>query len=286
MAVTKTRSKKRVELFNKIIGYVLLFIFGIFFLFPLVYMFSTSLNHNETDILKEMGTLKAFVPDSFSLQNFKDVFDRMEFGRFFLNSVFIVSTTIIAGLFINSMLAFGLARFTFRGRNMLVTLIVALMIIPFEAIAIPLLLMTNQFGWLNTYHVQIIPFVAYPLYIFLFYQFFLGFPKALEEAALIDGASWFKIYWKIALPLSKPILSSVAILHFLMQWGFFLWPLMVTRGPEVRPLPVAMQVFFGQYPRNWGDIMAFATMMTVPVLILFIILQGQYVRSAAQTGIK
>jgi multiple sugar transport system permease protein len=286
MAVTKTRSKKRVELFNKIIGYVLLFIFGIFFLFPLVYMFSTSLNPDETDILKEMGTLKAFVPDSFSLQNFKDVFDRMEFGRFFFNSVFIVSTTIIAGLFINSMLAFGLARFTFRGRNMLVTLIVALMIIPFEAIAIPLLLMTNQFGWLNTYHVQIIPFVAYPLYIFLFYQFFLGFPKALEEAALIDGASWFKIYWKIALPLSKPILSSVAILHFLMQWGFFLWPLMVTRGPEVRPLPVAMQVFFGQYPRNWGDIMAFATMMTVPVLILFIILQGQYVRSAAQAGIK
>ncbi|WP_201030009.1 carbohydrate ABC transporter permease [Kosmotoga sp. DU53] len=121
---------------------------------------------------------------------------------------------------------------------------------------------------------------------FLFYQFFIGFPKALEEAALIDGANWLKIYWKIALPLSKPILSSVAILQFLTQWGFFLWPLMVTRGPEYRPLPVAMQVFFGQYPRDWGDIMAFATMMTAPVLMLFVALQGQYVKSISQTGIK
>ncbi|MGC9384304.1 MAG: carbohydrate ABC transporter permease [Kosmotogaceae bacterium] len=286
MAIARHRSKKRVEIVNKIIGYSLLIIFGIFFLFPLIYMFTTAFNPDETEILKEMGSLKSFVPDTLSFKNFSDVFERMPFGRFFLNSVFIVSTTIICGVFVNSMFAFGLARFTFRGRGSLVTLVVALMIIPFEAIAIPLLLITNKFGWLNTYHVQIIPFIAYPLYIFLFYQFFLGFPKALEEAALIDGASWFKIYWKIALPLSKPILSSVAILHFLMQWGFFLWPLMVTRGPEVRPLPVAMQVFFGQYPRDWGDIMAFAAMMTAPVLILFVILQGQYVRSASQTGIK
>jgi len=233
-----------------------------------------------------MGSIKAFIPSPVSLKNYLDVFTRMPFGRFIFNSVFIVTATVIAGLFVNSMMAFGLARFTFRGRGFLVSLIVALIIIPFETIAIPLLLMTNRFGWLDSYHVQIIPFIANPFYIFLFYQFFIGFPKALEEAALIDGANWLKIYWKIALPLSKPILSSVAILQFLTQWGFFLWPLMVTRGPEYRPLPVAMQVFFGQYPRDWGDIMAFATMMTAPVLMLFVALQGQYVKSISQTGIK
>ncbi|OAA30729.1 sugar ABC transporter permease [Kosmotoga arenicorallina S304] len=280
------RSRKKLILIDKSISYTLMILLAAFFLFPLIYMISTSLNPDELDILKRMGSIKAFIPSPASLKNYSDVFARMPFLRFIFNSLLIVSSTVIAGLFVNSMMAFGLARFTFKGRKLLVSVIVALMIIPFETIAVPLLLMTNRFGWLDSYHVQIIPFIANPFYIFLFYQFFIGFPKALEEAALIDGASWFKIYWKIAMPLSKPILASVAILHFLMQWGFFLWPLMVTRGPEYRPLPVAMQVFFGQYPRDWGDIMAFATMMTAPILILFVVLQGQYVKSVSQTGIK
>jgi len=280
------RSLKRVKILDSTISYILLFVLFAFFLFPLIYMISTSLNPDEMDILKRMSSAEAFIPSVVSFQNFTDVFNRMPFGRFIFNSAFVVSATVICGLFVNSMLAFGLARFNFRGRKFLVALIVALMIIPFEAVAIPLLWVTNSFGWLDSYQIQIIPFIANPFYIFLFYQFFIQFPKALEEAALIDGAGWFKIYWKIALPLSKPIMASVAILHFLMQWGFYLWPLMVTRGPDYRPLPVAMNVFFGQYPRDWGDIMAFATMMTLPVLILFIILQGQFINSAKTTGVK
>ncbi len=181
---------------------------------------------------------------------------------------------------------FALARFTWKGRQLVLRLIVALMIIPFEAIAISLLLMVNRFGWLDSYHVQVIPFIVNSFYLFLFYQFFIGLPKELEESALIDGAGWFRIYWNISLPLSKPIFASVAILHFLQHWGFFLWPLMVTRGYEYRPLPVAMQVFFGQYPRDWGDIMAFAAMMTIPVILLFIFLQKQYVNTVKTAGIK
>jgi len=298
--MVKQRSLKRVLIFDKVIGYLLLILLALFFLFPLVYMISTSLNPDESDIVNKMGSIMAFVPTNVSLKNYigdpdaedpkktenQGVLGRMNFGRFMFNSVFIVSCTVLAGLLVNSMLAFGLARFSFKGRGVLVAGIVALMIIPFEAIAIPLLWLVNNLGWLDSYQVQIIPFIANPFYIFLFYQFFIQFPKALEEAALIDGASWFKIYWKLALPLSKPILSSVAILHFLMQWGFFLWPLMVTRGEEFRPLPVAMQQFFGQYPRDWGDIMAFASMMTIPVLILFVILQRHFVNSVKSSGIK
>ncbi len=280
------RSYKKMKIIDSAVSYMLLILLFAFFLFPLIYMISTSLNPNETDILKKMASAEAFVPSQISLDNYFDVFDRMPFSRFMFNSILIVSTTVICGLFINSMLAFGLARFNFKGRNFLVALIVALMIIPFEAVAIPLLWITNSFGWLDTYHIQIIPFIANPFYIFLFYQFFIQFPKALEEAALIDGAGWFKIYWKVALPLSKPIMASVAILHFLMQWGFYLWPLMVTRGPDYRPLPVSMNVFFGQYPRNWGDIMAFASMMTIPVLLLFVFLQRQFINSAKTSGVK
>ncbi len=282
----KPRSKKKAELVSKTISYILLTLLAFFFFFPLIYMISTSLNPDEREIERQMGSARAFIPEQVSFENFRNVFDRMPFGRYLFNSIFIVGSTVFIGVFVNSMAAYGLARFTFAGRGALVALVIALMIIPFEAIAIPLLLMTARWGWLDSYHVQIIPFIANPFYLFLFYQFFIGFPVALEEAALLDGAGWFKIFWKIALPLSKPIIASVAILHFLMQWGMFLWPLMVTVGPEFRPLPVAMQVFFGQYPRLWGDIMAFAAMMTLPVIAVFVLLQGQYVRSVAQSGIK
>jgi len=271
---------------RKILAYIAMLILSIFFIFPLFYMISVSVNPDETAILNNMASIRAFIPGDISLKNFFDVFDRMPFARFLFNSTFIVSTTIIIGLLTNSMMAFALARLRWKGRALIVTGVVALMIIPFEAIAVPLLLITNRLGWLDSYHVQIIPFIANPLYIFLLFQFFKNFPSELEEAAIIDGANWFGIYWRIALPLSKPILSSVAILHFLMQWGSFLWPLMVTRGPEYRPLTVAMEVFFGQYPRNWGDIMAFAAMITIPVLLLFLYLQDTYVNTVARSGIK
>jgi multiple sugar transport system permease protein len=271
---------------RKIFAYLAMIVLSIFFIFPLFYMISVSLNPDETAILRNMASVRAFFPGDLSLKNFFDVFDRMPFARFLFNSTFIVSTTIIIGLLVNSMMAFALARLRWKGRALIVSGVVALMIITFEAIAVPLLLITNRLGWLDSYHVQIIPFIANPLYIFLLFQFFKNFPSELEEAAIIDGANWFGIYWRIALPLSKPILSSVAILHFLMQWGSFLWPLMVTRGPEYRPLTVAMEVFFGQYPRNWGDIMAFAAMITIPVLLLFLYLQDTYVNTVARSGIK
>jgi multiple sugar transport system permease protein len=140
--------------------------------------------------------------------------------------------------------------------------------------------------WLDSYHVQIIPFIADAFSIFLFYQFFVNIPKDLEEAALIDGASLFGIFRKIVLPLSKPIFATVAILQALASWNRFLWPLLVTRGPDVRPLTVGIQSFFGQDPRLWGDLMAFASMITIPVLIVFLLFQKWFVRSVASTGIK
>jgi len=271
---------------RKLILYIIMTIFFIIFFAPILYMITTSLTPVEEQILNNMASIKGFIPTNVGLDNYFDVFDRMPFGRFLFNSLFIVSTTIIFGLLVNSMMAFGLARFNFKGRNLIISTVLALMIIPFEAIAVPLLLITNRLGWLDSYQVQIIPFIANPFYIFLLYQFFINFPTELEEAAIIDGASWYKIYYKLALPLSKPILASVAILHFLMQWRRFLWPLMVTRGPAYRPLTVAMQVFFGQYPRLWGDIMAFVAMMTLPIIILFVLLQDRYVSTVARSGIK
>ncbi len=267
---------------------------AIFFLFPIVFMIVSSLKNNETQVLADMSTLNAFIPrGDIGFQNYRDVFELLDFGQLVVNSLVVMVSTVIAGLFVNSLIAYTLARLRFRGRGFLLGVIVALIIIPFEAVAVPLLLLVNRlpwFGgastWLDTYHVQIIPFIADAFSIFLFYQFFISLPKDLEESAFVDGAGLFRIFWNIVLPLSRPIFATVAILQALAAWNRFMWPLMVTRGPDVRPLTVGIQSFFGQDPRLWGDLLAFASMITIPILIVFLLFQKWFVQSIASTGIK
>lgn len=278
---------------GKILTYLAMALLAIFFLFPIVFMLVSSFKNSETQVVTDMSSLYAFIPrGDLGIQNYFDVFGQLEFGRLMLNSTLIMLVTVLSGLLINSMIAYALARLRFKGRGVLLGIVVALIIVPFEAVAVPLLLLVNRlpwFGastWLNSYHVQIIPFIADAFSIFLFYQFFINIPKDLEEAALVDGASLFRIYWSIVLPLSRPIFATVAILQALASWNRFMWPLIVTRGVEVRPLTVGMQSFFGQDPRLWGDLMAFASMITIPVLIIFLLFQKWFVQSVASTGIK
>jgi len=274
--------------------YALMTLLAFFFLFPLVFMLVSSIKNNEMQVTGDMSSLYAFVPrGDLGFQNYTDVFQQLEFGRLMFNSVLVVGMTVVLGLLFNSLIAYALARLRFKGRNWLLSIVIALIIIPFESVAVPLLLLVNNlpwFGgmntWLDTYHVQIIPFMADAFSIFLFYQFFIGIPVDLEEAALVDGASRFRIFWNVVLPLSRPVFATVAILQFLTHWGDFLWPLMVTRGPQVRPLTIGMQSFFGQDPRLWGDLMAFASMITLPVLVVFLLFQKWFVQSVATSGIK
>ena len=271
---------------TRIGNYVVLSAIGIFFLFPIVFMIVLSLQPNDTQLIQDSRTIYAFFPRAVSIQNYLDVFDWGPFGRFFLNTSLITIVTIALGLLINSLLAYSLARLQWRGRNYIMALIVALIIVPFQTVSVPLLLIVNRFGWLDTYHVQIIPFLANPLFIFLFYQFFIGLPLELEEAALVDGANRFRIYFQLIVPLSAPIFATVTILQFLFSWGNYFWPLMVTRGPEVRPLSVGMQVFFADPNIPWGDILAFAVMYTLPPLVIYLLFQRWFVQSIASQGIK
>ncbi len=272
---------------SMILNYSLLIVAALFFLFPIVFMFVSSIKNNETQIIRDMSSISAFIPyGDLGLKNYFDVFKQMPFGRFMFNSVFIVGSTVLTGLVLNSMIAYALARLRFKGRGLMLSFIIALIIIPIEVVVIPLLLMVNRIGWLDSYQVQIVPFIVDAFSIFLFYQFFIGLPKSLDEAAKIDGANPFQVYWKIIVPLSKPVFATVAILQFLFRWGDFLWPLMVTRGYEYRPLPVAIQQFFSQDPKVWGDIFAFASMVTIPSLIIFLLFQKWFMRSVASSGIK
>lgn len=293
-------------------SYAVMMVLALFFMFPILVMVTSSLKPDDI-IMSDMRSLNAFLPREVTLSNFScsdyqsensacspnpganpGLFERLPFWKIFFNTIFVTTSIVIGGLIVNSMAAYALARLDWPGRRTVLAIVIALIIIPFESIAVPLLLLVRDlpwFGggnWLNTYHVQIIPFMADALSIFLFYQFFIGIPKDFDEAARVDGANGFTIYYRIILPLSRPVFATVAILQFLVYWGAYLWPLMSTAsaGYDIQPLPVAIQVFFGQFPRQWGDVMAFASLATVPVLIVFLFFQKWFVRSVASAGVK
>lgn len=261
-----------------------------FVLAPLLLMFATSLKADENQILRDLGNSNAFwvSPWEMSLENFRQVLSNTTFPvlRYVLNSTIIVVSIVVVGIFVNSLAAFALARMRFRGRSLAVMLVVALIIIPMESLAIPLLLMMAQVGWVDGYRAQIVPFIAHPFSIFLFYQFFAAIPKDLDEAAYVAGASKLRTYWSVIMPLSLPTIATVAILQSLEYWNAFLWPLMVTRSSEARPVSLALAQYFGTPPPIWGDVMAFSVIMSLPILIVYFAFQRWFIQSTIGSGIK
>lgn len=261
-----------------------------FVLAPLFLMFATSFKADENQILRDLGNANAFwvSPGEMSLENFREVLGNTTFPilRYMWNSALIVSLIVVVGIFVNSLAAFALARLQFKGRNVIIAIVVALIIIPMESVAIPLLLMMAQIGWVDTYQAQIVPFIAHPFSIFLFYQFFASIPKDLDEAAYVAGASRLRTYWSIIMPLSLPTIATVAILQSLEYWNAYLWPLMVTRGSDVRPVSLALAQFFGTPPPIWGDVMAFSVLMSLPILLVYFAFQRWFIQSTIGSGIK
>ncbi len=275
--------------------YIPLIFFGIIFVFPILFMLVSSLKP-DMQLLRDTSSLRAFLPiGDISINNYRDAFDRVPMARFVFNSVLVTTITLGLALLINSMAAFSLALLKWRGQGFVLSIVIATFIIPFETVAVPLLLVVNKLpnidstgvstGWLNTYHVQIIPFIADAFNIFLFYQYFKDLPAEIIEAAEIDGASWFQIYRRVVLPLSGPVFATAAILKFLAMWNQYLWPLMVVQSEEYRPVMVGLQYFF-QLDVAWGEIMAYLSTITIPVLIFYLMLQRAFIESIASTGVK
>ena len=278
-----------------IVRYAVLSIIAIIFCFPLVFMLMSSLKPDQ-QLLSDTGSLRAFLPvGDISLNNYFDAFERAPVALFVMNSIIVTGTTVILSLLICSMAAFSFVFLKWRGKELVLTIILATLIVPFETIAIPLLLISSKLpwigmeglstGWLNTYRVQIVPFIADGLTIFLFVQYFKDLPGELIEAAKVEGASWWQIYVKIVMPLAGPVLATAAILKFLAMYNQYLWPLMVVQEEGYRPVMVGLQYFF-QLNRAWGEIMAYLSLITVPVLAFYLALQKTFIASIASTGVK
>lgn len=277
--------------------------FMLIFILPLLFMFSSSLK-DPRSIFADVKSWRAFFPvGDISLDQYAGVFDRLPLWQFLFNSVFISATVVILGLFVNSLAAYAIARLRFRGQNFILVFLIATLVIPFETIAMPLLVLVNSLprisfedgtielttGWLNTYLVQIAPFIAWGFSIFLFVQYFKTIPKELDEAAIIDGAGFFSIYWRIIVPLAGPAFATSAILSFLAIWNAYLWPVMVVQTESLRPVQVGLDYFWASTSEEgtqWGEIMAYSTLITLPIIIIFVIFQRAFVASVATSGVK
>lgn len=276
--------------------YAVLVLVAIIFIFPLFFMAMSSLKPDQ-QLLSDTNSLRAFLPvGDISFQNYADAFDRAPIGVFVLNSVIITGVTVIFTLFVCSLAAFSFVFLDWAGKGLIFSILLATLIVPYETIFIPMLLMVSQlpwigadgleWGWLNTYRVQIIPFIADGLSIFLFVQYFKDLPRELIEASRVEGASWWTIYRRIVMPLSGPVIATAAILKFLFMYNQFLWPLMVVQAEEIRPVMVGLGYFTDQLNVPWGEVMAYLTIITIPVLAFYLSLQRVFIASVASTGVK
>jgi multiple sugar transport system permease protein len=259
---------------------------AILFILPLLYMFVSSLK-TDTQIVDDMSTFRACLPiGRLTLDNYREVFETVNFMKYFKNSVIVAVISTLLMTILNAMIGYALGMLDFKGKKLMISLIIALAIIPTESVIINRFLIVNKLHLLNSYMGLALPTAGYPMFIFLYYSHFKGMPKELAEAAIVDGESYNGIFWKIMLPLSKPILTTVAIMGFIRSWGDLLWPTLVTRDETFRTLPLALRGLSTDVYIYWGQIFAFASLMTIPVLVIFIIFQKQFIESLATTGIK
>lgn len=278
-------SLKASKFMTKFLFYAGNIIIGIIFVSPLLWMISASLKP-EAQIFANMNSLSTFVPVQASLDNFKEVFTRLDMVQVFKNTFVYIALILLLDLLFNSVCGYALAKFDFKGKGLMLNFIVALMVMPMEAIMLPLYIEMSQLGWVNTLQALVIPFVAKCFSIYMFRQFFCDIPDELLEAASIDGCSPVRTFFTVVMPISKTVYATVFILDFVAHWNDFMWPFLVMTGENKRTIQLAIQVFFGTQPIHYSAIMAALVVSAVPMLFMFIFMQKYYIEGIASSGIK
>ena len=281
----KKSSMKFSAAFSKFMFYFGNIVIGIIFVSPLIWMISASLKP-ESQIFANMNSLKTFFPVSASFNNYVEVFTRMNLPQVFKNTLLHIALILVLDLLVNSMCGYALAKFEFKGKGAIMNLVVALMVLPMEAIMLPLYIEMSQLGWVNTLVALVIPFVAKCFSIYMFRQFFCDIPDDLIEAAAIDGCRPAGTFFKIVMPISKTVYATVFILDFVAHWNDFMWPFLVMTGEDKRTIQLAVQSFFGTQPVHYSAIMAALVISAIPMIIMFIFMQKYYVEGIASSGIK
>ncbi|MBE9177241.1 carbohydrate ABC transporter permease [Oculatella sp. LEGE 06141] len=263
--------------------YVLLGAIACVMLLPLVWLVSTAFKAPTEDIFQFPPR---FLPAQPTLQNFVTVWQTNPFGRYLFNSTLVAVLTVGLNLLFCSLAAYPLARLRFRGQNLIFTLVVATILIPFQIVMIPLYILAVQLGLRNSYLGLIFPAIASAFGIFLLRQAFQGVPKELEEAARMDGCSEVGIWWFVMLPSIRPALVTLAIFVFIGSWSDFLWPLIILDRPEFYTLPLGVAQLAGAFSLDWRLIAAGSVISVAPILLFFIVMQHYIVPTESGSGVK
>nr|PZN50175.1 MAG: sugar ABC transporter permease [Chloroflexota bacterium] len=251
---------------------------------PFLWMISTSLTP-EAYVLSARPQL---IPEEISLESYAELGRRIDLPRVLFNSILVAGLGTLGQIFFAAMAAFVFSRMQWRGRNVVFMLYLATMMIPGSVLIIPQFILVRSLGWINTYAALIFPSLFSAFAVFLLRQSFLTLPKDYEEAAFVDGANWFTIFWKIALPLSGPALATLGVFSFMGLWNSYLWPLFVARRDEIMTLPVALSFLQSETRAltEWNIVMAGSVVAVLPIFAVYIVAQRWFVRGVVITGIK
>jgi len=264
----------------RVITWTLLFLGGVVMITPIIFMVSTSFQSGQ-----EVYVLSIF-PDAPTLKNYLFILEESKFLKWMLNSLWVATFSTASVLFFDSLVGYTLAKFSFRGRQLIFIAILSTLMIPTEMLIIPWYMMSRTFGWIDTYWGIAFPGLMTGFGTFLMRQFFMSLPDELIDAARIDGWSEFSIWWRIAMPLVVPALSALAIFHFLGNWTAFIWPLIVTNDPEIYTIPVGIASFNGEFQMDWEVVMTASALATLPTLAVFLLLQRFIIRGIMLAGLK
>lgn len=270
------------SLLHRLAIYAVLTVLGATMLVPFGWMVASSLM-GELEVYRFPPRLWPAAP---RWANYGDAVTMLPFGRFFVNTLVVTAASVGGQLLTCSMAAYAFARLRFRGRDGLFAAYLATMMVPAIVTLIPAFLLINAFGWMNTYWALFTPLLTSVWGIFLLRQFFQTIPRDYEDAARLDGASEWTIYWRVILPLARPALATLAIFAFLNAWKDFLWPLVVTTRNDMRTLEVGIAMFNSIYTTNWPQQMAAAVIVLLPIVVVFFFTQRYFIEGISITGLK
>ncbi len=268
--------------------YVLLVVVVALVLAPALWMLSTSIKPEREIITTQIR----WIPQNFTVEHFQAIVQNYPMMQWLFNSLFTATAATLLVLVLDSMAGYAFARMEFRGRGLLFMIVLSMLFVPIQITVVPLFILFSRLGLTDTYWALILPVGANVTGVFLMRQFFLSIPGELEEAARVDGASAFRVFWSVVLPLARPALTAVAIITFLSTWNSFFWPLIVTRSDSVRTLPVGIAQFLSlragmvQGQMSIGQSMAGAVFAALPPIVIFVILQRYFIEGISRTGIK
>lgn len=266
----------------KVIIYSMLSLAAVVWLLPVLWVVISALKTNS-DLYSFPPKLW---PQPVTFEHFKEAFRKGDFGLYFMNSTIVTLSSTLLLLLINSMAGFALAKYRFRGSSIILIGFISTLMIPIEVIMIPIFKVLSALGMYNTLLAIIIPPAATPTGVFLMRQYLLSVPDELLEAARMDGAGEWKIYWSIILPIAKPILAVLAIFSFMWRWDDFVWPLIAISDPSKYTIQLALSNFIGEYNVDWGSLLAMSVITMLPVLIVFMVFQRYFVSGMITSGMK